>query len=86
MTLRWNYDKPHRCPTCHTIWVYADKYAPSGQWHIGEALVPRWWKTYDCYACGAMFTGRWSWAEQWRDKVRGRLNYWRRKWRTRRNK
>lgn len=78
MTLRWNYDKPHRCPECHTIWTYGEKYSPSEGWEKGESLNPRWWKTYDCYHCGAVFSGRWSWFERIRDRLR--LLNRRRKW------
>lgn len=52
----WNYDKPHRCPECHAIWVYGPDYSP-GQ----ESITPRWWRTYRCYRCGTQFTGRWAW-------------------------
>lgn len=69
MTRTWNYDKPHRCPECHTIWTYADKY---------NNLLPRWWRTYDCFHCGAVFSGRWAWAERWRDWLR--MQNSRRKW------
>lgn len=82
MTLRWNRDKPHRCPQCHAIWVYGDKYAPNDRWEREDPLVPRWWKTYDCYRCGAVFTGRRGpWL--WQFKILSKINYIRRglKWR-----
>lgn len=79
MVQNWNYDKPHRCPQCHGIWTYALYYQM-----IDER--PKWWRTYMCVYCGAVFSGRWAWAERWRDKARGKANYWRRKWRRRRSK
>lgn len=62
----WNYDKPHRCPECHAIWTYQTKDDNYG-------ITPRWWRTYTCKSCGAVFSGRWAWAERWRDKIRLRL-------------
>ncbi len=48
----WNYDKPHRCPECHSsAWTY------DGEW---QPRKMQWWKTYTC-PCGARFTGRWAW-------------------------
>ena len=41
--LRWNSDKPHRCPQCHAVTV---PYKPSS------------WAVYECCRCHAQFT-RW---------------------------
>jgi hypothetical protein len=46
MTVRWNDDKPHRCPSCHTI-------------VINEARPSRW-RRYECCRCAVRFT-RFSW-------------------------
>lgn len=69
MVQNWNYDKPHRCPECHSVWTWQ---APL------EGIDPKWWKTYTCKSCGAVFSGRWAWAERWRDWLRMQNN--RRKW------
>ncbi|MFS4103782.1 hypothetical protein [Streptomyces sp. PD-S100-1] len=42
--LRWNFDKPHRCPACHAIAV-----------SIGR---PKSWRVYQCCQCRTRFT-RW---------------------------
>lgn len=44
MTVRWNADKPHRCPDCHAV-------------AIGSG-TPRWWRVYTCCRCGSRFA-RW---------------------------
>lgn len=75
MTLKWNRDKTHRCPECHAIWTYGPKYEE-------RDITPRWWKTYDCYRCGAVFTGRLGpWL--WQYRILSKINYIRRglKWR-----
>lgn len=47
---KWNIDKKHRCPECHTIWVYGPRY-------IDKYIKPRWWRIYQCYSCGIKFAG-----------------------------
>ncbi|MGW4270833.1 hypothetical protein ACWEGQ_00345 [Streptomyces seoulensis] len=42
--LRWNVDKPHRCPTCHTIAISRER--------------PKSWRIYTCCQCRTRFT-RW---------------------------
>lgn len=64
----WNYDKPHRCPECHSIWTFRDVWDNYG-------ITPRWWKTYSCQYCSAKFTGRWAWFASTRDRMRGKINY-----------
>lgn len=39
--VKWNTDKPHRCPDCHTCVVW------------GES--PRWWGVYQCCRCSTVF-------------------------------
>jgi len=43
--VRWNFDKPHRCPACHAAAVDMDPHPTS------------WW-IYTCCRCGVRFT-RW---------------------------
>lgn len=43
-TVRWNRDKPHRCPNCHAVAVDMEK--------------PKSWRVYTCCRCGTRFT-RW---------------------------
>lgn len=64
MMQRWNYDKKHRCPECHAIWVYGPKYEA---W--AEKRKPRWWRIYNCYRCGARFAG-WGWDEERKHDLR----------------
>ena len=40
----WNWDKPHRCPVCHTIAVWQGR--------------PSWKHVYRCCHCKALFA-RW---------------------------
>ena len=40
--VRWNHDKPHRCPSCHAV-------AVSGRY------VARWWRRYECCRCRTRF-------------------------------
>lgn len=42
--LRWNTDKPHRCPDCHAVAVSIE--------------TPRSWRVYTCCRCATRFT-RW---------------------------
>lgn len=80
MVRMWNYDKPHRCPECHSIWTYQ---YPVWEYDTLDGVVPRWWKTYTCQRCGAKFTGRWAWVPQmyYRTLVRSRYLYHELKWR-----
>lgn len=64
MIRRWNYDKKHRCPQCHAIWVYAPKYEA---W--AEKRKPHYWPIHDCYACGARFAG-WGWDDERKHDLR----------------
>ncbi|MFJ3283332.1 hypothetical protein [Streptomyces halstedii] len=43
-TVRWNTDKPHRCPDCHTVAIDMEK--------------PKSYRVYTCCRCGTRFT-RW---------------------------
>ncbi len=40
--VRWNTDKPHRCPECHAIAVAGGR--------------PSEWRVYACCRCGIRFT------------------------------
>lgn len=42
--VRWNIDKPHRCPECHSVAVAGD--------------TPKSWRVYACCRCSTRFT-RW---------------------------
>lgn len=42
--VRWNFDKPHRCPACHAIAVSVER--------------PKSWRVYQCCQCRTRFT-RW---------------------------
>lgn len=68
----WDWDKPHRCPECHYVWVR-------------EYGLERghWWLTYQCHQCGTRFTGRWAWWPKTYYSARFRLWHWYRelKWR-----
>ncbi|MEU8740536.1 hypothetical protein AB0K62_13535 [Streptomyces halstedii] len=43
-TVRWNTDKPHRCPDCHAVAIDMEK--------------PKSYRVYTCCRCGTRFT-RW---------------------------
>ena len=56
MTVRWNADKPHRCPSCHTVVVQSvlgrrRRFLPST--YSASSLA-----VYECCRCGVRFT-RW---------------------------
>lgn len=72
MTQMWNYDKPHRCPECHRNWTCQ---YPVCEWDDLDGVIPRWWKTYTCRACGAKFTGRWAWWPKTYYRAKFRLWY-----------
>ena len=42
--IRWNTDKPHRCPDCHAVAVDMER--------------PSKWRVYTCCRCATRFT-RW---------------------------
>lgn len=42
--VRWNDDKPHRCPSCHAVAIDMER--------------PRPWRIYVCCTCGTWFS-RW---------------------------
>lgn len=42
--VRWNVDKKHRCPRCHTVVI--------------QSMLPRSHRRYQCCRCGTIFT-RW---------------------------
>lgn len=56
---RWNTDKPHRCPQCHTVVVNGT---------LSHLRRPRFlstysassWAVYECCRCKTRFT-RWPW-------------------------
>lgn len=48
--LRWNEDKPHRCPRCHTVVIWNGR--------------PQWWRLYICCRCTARFA-RWPALARW---------------------
>lgn len=39
--IRWNVDKPHRCPACHAVVVHERR--------------PSRWRLYQCCRCGCRF-------------------------------
>ncbi len=41
MTVKWNADKPHRCPNCHRV--------------VDWGKPPRKWRRYTCPYCGCKF-------------------------------
>lgn len=41
MIQKWNIDKPHRCPECHTIAV--------------SGYRPKWYRVYTCCQCKTEF-------------------------------
>lgn len=47
---RWNSDKPHRCPKCHTV--------------VDDGDLTSSWKTYQCCQCSTRFT-RWPRLSRW---------------------
>lgn len=50
LVLRWNWDKPHRCPACHTSVVYGEKVKS--------------WTIYQCCECKVRFAKH-PWAWKW---------------------
>lgn len=44
MIMKWNDDKPHRCPGCYAVAVTSESPSP--------------WSVYTCCRCGARFTKR----------------------------
>lgn len=68
MVMLWNYDKPHRCPGCHSSAWY---YASFDIWLDGL----QWWKTYHC-PCGARFSGRWAWFPKTYYRLNWKIRYY----------